>query len=91
MEIALEAGAADIESGEGMVEVVTPPERFHEVVEAFRAAGLDPEMSSLVQRPASEIEVHGEQAEQVMKMIDALEELDDVQDVFTNASFTGTG
>lgn len=87
MEIALEAGADDIESGEEVIEVVTPPESFHQVELAFKEAGLEPEMSELIQRPSTETELEGEEAEKVMKLIDALEELDDVQDVFTNASF----
>jgi len=87
MEIALEAGADDVEGEEGVVEVVTPPEAFHQVEQAFKDAGMEPEMSELIQRPSTETELVGEEAEKVMKLIDALEELDDVQDVFTNASF----
>jgi len=87
MEIALEAGADDVEGEEGVIEVVTPPESFHQVEQAFKDAGMEPEMSELIQRPSTETELAGEEAEKVMKLIDALEELDDVQDVFTNASF----
>lgn len=89
MELALEAGADDIESDDGMVEVVTSPEAFHAVEKAMKDAGLTPEMAELIQRPSTETELSGEDAEQIMKLIDALEELDDVQDVFTNASFVG--
>lgn len=88
MDVALEAGAEDIEMGEGMMEVVTPPESFHEVQKAMKDAGLEPEMSELIQRPTTETEVKGEDAEKVVKLIDALEEIDDVQDVFTNAIFS---
>ena len=87
MELALEAGAEDIESEGGMIEVVTPPEAFHQVERAFKDEGMEPEMSELIQRPSTETELAGEDAEKIMKLIDALEELDDVQDVFTNASF----
>jgi len=87
MEVALEAGADDIESEEGVIEVVTPPEAFHQVEQAFKEAGMEAEMSELIQRPSTETELAGEDAEKIMKLIDALEELDDVQDVFTNASF----
>ena len=83
----LDAGADDVESEEGMIEVVTPPESFHDVQQAIRDAGLSPEISELIQRPTTETELSGEDAEKVMKLIDALEDLDDVQDVFTNASF----
>ena len=87
MDVALEAGAEDIESEDGMIEVVTPPEMFHQVEQAMKEAGLEAEMSELIQRPSTETELKGEDAEKVMKLIDALEDLDDVQDVFTNASF----
>ena len=87
MEVALDAGAEDIESSEEAIEVVTPPEAFHQVVQAFREAGLEPEMSELIQRPSTETELAGEEAEKIMKLIDMLEDLDDVQNVFTNASF----
>ncbi len=88
MDIALEAGAEDVESEEGMIEVTTAPENFHDVQDAVRNAGLEAEISELIQRPTTETEVTGEDAEKVMELIDALEDLDDVQDVFTNASFT---
>lgn len=87
MEIALEAGADDVESSDDVIEVVTPPETFHEVEQAFKEAGLRPEMAELIQRPSTEAELVGEEAEKIIKLIDALEDLDDVQDVFTNASF----
>ena len=87
MEIALESGADDVESDDGVIEVVTPPEAFHQVEQAFKEAGIEPEMSELIQRPSTETELAGEEAEKIIRLIDALEDLDDVQDVFTNASF----
>jgi YebC/PmpR family DNA-binding regulatory protein len=87
MDVALEAGADDVETEDGMIEVVTPVENFHAVQQAMKQAGLEAEMAELIQRPSTETEVDGEDAEKVMKLIDALEELDDVQDVFTNANF----
>ncbi len=89
MEIALDAGAEDIESEDGVTEVTTTPDIFHDVEQAFRDAGLTPDMAEIIQRPSSETELAGEDADRVMKLIGALEDLDDVQDVFTNASFTG--
>jgi len=91
MDIALEAGADDVEGGDGMIEVVTPPENFHQVEQAFKENGLHPEMSGFIQRPTTETALSGEEAEKVMKLIEALEELDDVQDVFANASFIEAG
>lgn len=87
MEIALDAGADDIESDDGVIEVVTPPESFHQVERAFKEAGIEPDMAELIQRPSTETELIGDNAEKIISMIDALEDLDDVQDVFTNASF----
>ena len=89
MDIALLAGAQDVESEGGMMEVVTAPENFHTVHQAIKDAGLEPEISELIQRPSTATEVSGDDAEMVIKLIDALEELDDVLDVFTNASFSG--
>jgi YebC/PmpR family DNA-binding regulatory protein len=87
MEIALEAGADDIESEEGIVEVVTSAESYLQVEQALKDAGFEPEMSELIQRPSTETELVGEDAEQIITLIDVLEDLDDVQNVFTNASF----
>ncbi|MDD9856916.1 MAG: YebC/PmpR family DNA-binding transcriptional regulator [Gammaproteobacteria bacterium] len=87
MEIALEAGADDIDSADGIIEVVTSKQDYLRVERAFVEAGLTPQMSELIQRPASHIEVRGEAAEQSAKLIDTLEQLDDVQNVFTNAVF----
>ena len=88
MEVAVEAGAQDVETGpDGTVEVITEPEELNFVAEQMSAAGLVSELVEVVQRPTSETELAGEEAEKVMLLINALEDLDDVQDVFTNASF----
>ena len=88
METAVEAGAQDVETGpDGTVEVITVPEKLNFVADQMSAAGLVSELAEVVQRPTSETELAGEDAEKVMLLINALEGLDDVQDVFTNASF----
>jgi len=87
MDIALEAGAEDIKLDDDMIEVVTTPENLHQVEQAFKEIGLQPDISELIQRPITETELSGEEAEKVMKLIEELEDLDDVRDVFTNASF----
>lgn len=89
LEAALEAGASDVESGEGMVEVTTSPEDFHRVHQAIQETGLEADMCELIHRPLVEVGVAGEAAQKVMKLIEELEDLDDVQDVFSNASFDG--
>jgi YebC/PmpR family DNA-binding regulatory protein len=88
MEVSVGAGADDVETADdGSIEVMTAPEQFDDVHAALIEAKLAPEVAEVVQRPSNETPVVGEDAEKVMRLIDALEELDDVQEVFTNASF----
>ena len=86
MEAALEAGAEDVQSfDDGSIEVITSPEAFSEVKDAMLAAGLEPEAAELVMRATTHAPVEGEVAERLVKLIDMLEDLDDVQEVFHNA------
>jgi transcriptional/translational regulatory protein YebC/TACO1 len=86
MEVALEAGADDVVTGDdGSIEVVTSPEAFTSVLEAMRAADLNPENSEITQRASLEVELDVESGEKVLRFLDALEDLDDTQDVFSNA------
>jgi len=88
MDIAIESGADDVLTDEdGSIEVLTQPDVFSDVNQAIRAAGLEAIDADIVQRPSTEVELSKEDAEKVMTLIDALEDLDDVQDVFSNASF----
>ena len=88
MDIAIESGADDVLTDEdGSIEVLTQPEVFTNVNNAIRDSGLEAADADIVQRSSTEIELDRDDAENVMKLIDALEDLDDVQDVFTNASF----
>lgn len=88
MELVLDAGAQDIEThDDGTVEITCPPESFNAVVNILIEANMEPESSEVVQRAANDIALNDDDAEKVMKLIDALEDLDDVQDVFTNADF----
>lgn len=90
MEAALEAGADDIISSEdGSIEVLTTEEVFVDVKEALVAAKLEPEHSEVTMRASTEVELDTEQGQKLLKLIDALEDLDDVQDVFTNADIPG--
>ena len=82
---ALEAGAEDMSSGEGWVEVITPPDSFAAVKSALESAGFVAENADLTERPATLVAVSGEQATAVMKLIERLEDLDDVQNVYSNA------
>ena len=87
MEIALDAGAEDvITHDDGSLEVLTPVPDFPKVQDAIVKAGLKAELATVAMRPETEIALEGEQAESMQKLLDALENLDDVQEVYTNAA-----
>ncbi|WJF91625.1 YebC/PmpR family DNA-binding transcriptional regulator [Paraburkholderia bonniea] len=86
MEAALEAGAEDIVSNDdGSIEVVCPAHDFPAVKTALEAAGFKAEMSEVTMKPQTEVEFTGDDAIKMQKLLDALENLDDVQEVYTNA------
>lgn len=87
MEIALEAGADDvITDDDGAVEVLTPPHDFEAVKNALEVAGLIAEIAGVTMRAENTIELSGDEAARMQKLLDVIEDLDDVQDVFHNAS-----
>jgi len=91
MEVALEAGADDvITSDDGAIEVLTPVGAFEAVKNALEAAGLKPEVAEVTMRPENTIELTGEDAAKMQRLLDIIEDLDDTQDVFHNASMTET-
>jgi YebC/PmpR family DNA-binding regulatory protein len=86
MDVALEAGAEDVLADEdGAIEVITSPAEFEVVKNALEAAGLKPEVAEVTMRPENTIELTGEDAARMQKLLDVLEDLDDVQAVFHNA------
>jgi YebC/PmpR family DNA-binding regulatory protein len=85
MEAALDAGAEDLQSGEGSAVVYTQPGDFQAVCDALRARGLTWESAELAMVPDTTVRVEGPDAVKLVKLIDALEDLDDVQKVYTNA------
>jgi len=88
MEAAIEAGADDINTDdEGGIEVLCAPANFGALKQALEAAGLKAEVAEVTMRPNVEAELGAEDSERMQKLIDALEDLDDVQQVFTNAVF----
>ncbi len=88
MEVALEAGADDvITDDEGVIEVICQPMQFSTVQAAIRAAGLTPEMADVIMKPQVEITLIGDDSVRMQKLLDTLESLDDVQEVYTNAVF----
>lgn len=86
MEAALEAGAEDVVvSDDGSIEVVTTEESFVDVKEAMVEAGHEPAASEVTMRAQVEVELDAEQGQKLLKLVDALEDIDDVQNVYTNA------
>ena len=89
MDVAVSAGADDIDTlDDGSIMVSAPVDSFYEVVEAVEIAGLEYEEANIEQRPTTSFELGDELMERVVNLIDVIEELDDVQDVYTNATFT---
>ena len=89
LEAALEAGAEDVErNADGSVEVSTTFEDFIAANDAMSAAGFAPESAEIIEKPTIPVELDMDDAQKVMQLIDALEELDDVQQVHTNADFS---
>ena len=88
MEVSLDAGAEDVITHEdGSIEVLTPVSDFSKIQDALYKAGFKAELATIAMRPENEITLEGGQAESMQKLLEALENLDDVQDVFTNAVF----
>ena len=86
MEAAIDAGAEDVQtSDDGSIEVTTSPHDFVAVKEALARAGLKPELAEVVMQPQNEIELSGEDGQRMQKLLDALEAVDDVQEVHTSA------
>ena len=86
MEVALESGAEDvIVDDEGAIEVITSVADFEAVKNALEAAGLTPEVAEVTMRPENPIELGGDEAAHMQKLLDAIEDLDDVQGVYHNA------
>ena len=89
MEIALEAGADDvITDDDGAIEVLTPYTDFEKVKNALEAAGLTPEVAEVTMRADNTIELSGDDAAKMQRLLDILEDLDDTQDVFHNAAIS---
>ena len=86
MEVALDAGAEDvITDDDGAIEVLTDPAAFEAVKNALEAAGLTPEVAEVTMRAENSIALSGEEAVKMQKLLDMLEDQDDVQNVYHNA------
>ena len=87
MEAALEAGAEDVITDEdGAIEVITAPGDFEAVKQALVDAGLTPDVADITMRPENTIDLTGDDAAKMQKILDVLEDLDDVQEVYHNAA-----
>jgi YebC/PmpR family DNA-binding regulatory protein len=87
MELALEAGADDVVADDdGAIEVLTAPAAFEAVKNALEAAGFTPELAEVTMRAENTIELAGDDAERMQKLLDVLEDLDDVQNIYHNAA-----
>jgi len=86
-EAAIEAGADDVVvyADDGSIDVITTPEGFQAVKDAMDAAGLSADQAEVTFRADNDIAVQGDTARQVVKLLDMLEDLDDVQNVYSNA------
>ena len=86
MEAALESGAEDIQTDDdGSIEVTTTPEEYSDVLAAMKSAGLEPDNAEITMRAGAEIPLDPDQGRKVLQFLDVLEDLDDTQDVYSNA------
>jgi YebC/PmpR family DNA-binding regulatory protein len=86
MEVALEAGAEDvITHDDGAIEVLSPPHDFEAVKHALEAVGLKAELAEVTMRAENTVELSGDDAAKMQKLLDVIEDLDDVQEVYHNA------
>jgi YebC/PmpR family DNA-binding regulatory protein len=89
LEVALEAGAEDVVTNDdGSIDVLTAPADFEAVRDALVAAGLEPASAEVTMRAATSVHLEGEQAASMVKLLEALEDLDDVQNVYSNADIS---
>jgi YebC/PmpR family DNA-binding regulatory protein len=87
IEAALDAGAEDVVThDDGSLEVVTGPYDFLAVKDALAGAGFRSDFAEVTMKPSTEVAMEGEEAARMQKLLDALESIDDVQDVYTNAA-----
>ncbi len=86
MEVAIEAGASDVVTNDdGSIEVLCAPEDYETVQQAMAGAGLEPESAEVTMRASTKVPVTVDEAETLLKLLDAIDELDDVQNLYSNA------
>ncbi|MDP3559659.1 MAG: YebC/PmpR family DNA-binding transcriptional regulator, partial [Legionellaceae bacterium] len=87
MDVAIDAGALDVQQEDDHYLILTNREDYHEIVEKLKTANIEIEHSELCMRPQNKVLLNAEASETLIKLIDMLEDLDDVQYVYTNADF----
>ena len=88
MEVALDAGAQDVVTlDDGAIEVLAPPGDYEALSRALQAAGLSAELAEVTMRPKATVSLSGDDAARMQKLLDVIEDLDDVQNVYHNAEF----
>lgn len=85
--VAIDAGARDIEIDEDYLTITTDPDQLSDVVEKLQSAGYQIHQADIQRVPTTSVEVEGSQAQSALRLLEALEDLDDIQEVYTNASF----
>ncbi|MCU7799033.1 MAG: YebC/PmpR family DNA-binding transcriptional regulator [gamma proteobacterium symbiont of Lucinoma myriamae] len=89
MEAALESGAEDVETNDdGSIDVTTTADDFMDVKDAMVTAGFDPEMAEVTMKASTSVDLGVDDAQKVMRLVDMLEDLDDVQNVYSNSEFS---
>lgn len=84
MSVAIDAGAEDVEIGDEYYEIITDPADYEEIKKSIEGEGIEYEYAEVTMRPKNTVEVKGEEAKKVINLVEALEDLDDVQDVYAN-------
>jgi YebC/PmpR family DNA-binding regulatory protein len=83
-EIAIEAGAEDVRDDEDNVEIITSPENFESVQAAIKSAGIEPQVAEVSMVPQNYVKLEGSSAQQMLRLMEAMEDHDDVQKVYAN-------
>ncbi len=84
LEVALEAGADDMQTDEDTYQILTAPEHFHSILDAIKAKGIEPSSAEISMIPQNYIKLEGKDANAMLKLYEALDDHDDVQNVFAN-------
>jgi YebC/PmpR family DNA-binding regulatory protein len=84
MELAIEAGAEDVEINDDGYEIISEPENYYSIKDVLETKNIEIEYSEITMRPKTTVELKGEDAKKAVALVEALEDLDDVQEVYTN-------